>query len=322
MSYKLSVKECAELLLGAKDPTVVMHVRPDGDTVGSAVALIKIFESLGKKAGYICQDEIPERLSFLTKGVEKRNEPSGDIVCIDVASKSQIGDIYEKLGEVLFTIDHHASSTPFSPHYTVSEASSAAEALMDVAELLEDEGHIKLNKEIADALYAAISSDTGRFCYSNATPKTHRRAARLLELGADAATINHLLFNTKSYSSLMAEAKAASGIRLYGNGVIACLTVTKRDMEEINARSEDFDTAIDIVRSVRGAEIAIVVKETDDGRIKASLRSTSRNVARIAEAFGGGGHILAAGCYVNANDTEEALMLLIQEAEKAIKAEN
>ena len=316
MIHELTAKECAELLLGAKDPTVVMHVRPDGDTVGSAVALIKVFEALGKNAGYICNDEIPERLSFLTKGIEKRTKPSGDVVCIDIASVSQIGDIYESFEKVLFTVDHHASNTPFSPHYTVSKASSAAEALMDVIELLEHEGHVKLNKEIADALYAAISSDTGRFCYSSTTPKTHRRAARLLELGADAAAINHLLFNTKSLAALKAEAMAALGVRLFDGGSVAGLAITKEDIEEIGARHEDFDTAIDIVRSVRGVEIALVVKETPDGKIKASLRSTNENVARIAEAFGGGGHILAAGCYVDAKSTDEALDLLISEMKK------
>ena len=143
--YKhLTKEECADLLLSAKSPTVLMHVRPDGDTVGTAIALVRVFEALGKKAAFLCKDKIPERLEFILGKAEQNGAPTGDIITVDVASPSQAGGLLEKLPAPLFSIDHHAVNTPFAPNYTVEGASSAAEALMDVLEVLEDRGLLKI----------------------------------------------------------------------------------------------------------------------------------------------------------------------------------
>jgi len=309
---RLTKEECANLLLSAKSPTVVMHVRPDGDTVGTAIALIRTFEALGKEATYLCKDKIPERLRFILGDARQNEAPTGDIITVDVASPSQAGGLLDRLTAPLFAIDHHAVNTPFAPNYTVEGASSAAEALMDVLEVLEKRGLLKITPYIAEPLYTAISSDTGCFCFSNTTEKTHMRAARLLSFGIDAATINRLLFSSKSEGQIKAEGLVASKLKSLQDGKIRYVTVSRREREALGIPFEEFETAIDVVRSVKGTVIAIAVKETDEGAFKASLRSTSPNVAEIAAQFGGGGHALAAGCTLSGESIEGATAALLQ----------
>lgn len=303
---KLTPEECAERILSFKAPTVVMHARPDGDTVGTAAALLGCLKALGISARYACADPIPERLAFLVDGFERAEAPYTDeIITVDVASEGQLGDLKDAISPKLM-IDHHEVSTPFAPYYSVPGASSAAEVLYGViAELIKKSG-LTLTREIAYPLYAAVSSDTGCFCYSNTAPSTYRLAATLIECGIDHAEINHRLFNSKSEKQLKAEGITAAKIKTAEGGRIAYAVITKADREESGIEAEHFETAIDIVRSLLGAEIAFVIKENDKGEYKVSLRSTGANVAEVARVFGGGGHIRAAGCTVDAKAAEEA----------------
>ena len=318
----LDKSSAARALLGIKDPTVVMHVHPDADTVGTAAALIRVFEKLGVKAEYACADKIPERLTFLTEGLVQSAGALSQrtLVCVDVASPSQMGSLFG-LGDVSLILDHHEVGEPFAPYYTVGGASSAAEVLFGVIEELILCGKITLTPDIAYPLYAALSSDTGRFSYSSATPESYRMAAKLIETGIDHAEINHLLFSSKPEQQIRAEGLIASKIELYENGKIAAATLTKNDRTSIGIEFEHFETAIDIVRSVRGAEIAFIIKETDDGKFKASLRSTKHDVASVAKQLSGGGHKLAAGCTVNADDVGEALAVLLEKTKPLLAGE-
>ena len=295
---RLDKKECAERLLSAKNPKIIMHVHPDADTVGTAAALIRVYEQLGISAGYVCRDKIPERLAFITEGLcECADLSGGELISVDVASPSQLGDISE---EISLMIDHHEVGELFAPCYKIEGASSAAEVLFGVIEELIAQGKIKLTTEIATPLYAALSSDTGRFSYTSATPDSYRMAAKLIEAGAPHAKINHLLFSSKSPEQLRAEGLIAAKTEIFENGKIAAATLDLAERTSLGIAFEYFDTAVDIVRSVRGAQIAFIVKETDDGKIKASLRSTHHDVATVARELSGGGHRLAAGCTVDA----------------------
>jgi phosphoesterase RecJ-like protein len=173
-------------------------------------------------------------------------------------------------------------------------------------------GAITLDGELAYPLYAAISSDTGCFRYSNATPDTLRRSATLVETGIDTADINHKLFNSKTQRQIRAEGFVAEKIKTDFGGKLAYATVTRREREKLGFLMEHLETAIDVVRSVENVEIAFVVKETDHGEYKASLRSLEENVADISLAFGGGGHVRAAGCTVRAKNINEAAEALIK----------
>ena len=311
---RIDAKECAERLLSIEDPLVVMHARPDGDTVGSGVALCLILEALGKRVCYACSHEIPKRLAFIVDGVRRAEESelsSLSAVAVDVASPAQLGDLRDKINPCLM-IDHHEVGEAFADNYVIPGASSAAEVVYTVLEELVKQGRLVITKKIASALYTAISSDTGGFMFSNTSPLTMRRAAALMELGIDFADINHRLFHSKSPEQIKAEGFTASRVRTTDGGRIAYATITLSDRDELGISNEHFETAIDVVRSVAGAEIAFIVKETERGVYKGSLRSTGADVARVAAEFSGGGHVRAAGCTIEAGSIEEAAELLLK----------
>ncbi len=319
---KISAAECALRLLELGDTNVLIHVRPDGDAVGTAAALCLILRELGKCAEIMSQDKIPDRLSFILEhaGVSVTDTSDGrDTVAVDVASPAQLGSLIETAPRPSLMIDHHGVGTQFADGYILPEASSAGEVLYGVIKELISHGKLKMTEKLAYALYTAISSDTGCFSYSNAGAETHRIAAELIETGIDAADINRRLFDSKSEGQLKAEGYIASKTMCILCGKVAYATLSISEREALGLSSEDFETAIDIVRSLKGVETAFVIKETDKGVYKTSLRSTGTNVAEIAAGFGGGGHIRAAGCTVKAPDIKTAEEIMISSVEKAIK---
>lgn len=317
----ISKSECARELLACENPLIVMHIRPDGDTVGSAAGLCQVFLQLGKSPKLLCDDKIPERLAFLTAGLdfaEKESELSAyDVITIDVASPTQLGTLRDRLTPRLM-IDHHEIGEPFAKNYILKGESSAGEVLFTVVEELVSSGKLKLTKEIAFPIYAAISSDTGSFRFSNTAPLTMRRVAQLMETGIDYSDINHRLFFSKSKKEIMADGFAATKIQTAEDGKIAYASISRSERESLGVELEFFDGAIDVVRSLCGCEIAILVKENDRGEFKGSLRSRGANVAEIARKFSGGGHIRAAGCSVKADNAHEAVRILVEEAKRIV----
>lgn len=312
---KLSANECAERLVKIENPLILIHVRPDGDAVGSAAALCEIFNQLGRECFFLSADNVPSRLSFIAEHVGAKTATFTEgltAIAIDVASTSQLGALYEAFPKPALMIDHHAVGEQFADGYIVSEASSAAEALLDVAHALIERGFINMTEKLAYALYAAISSDTGCFAYSNTSPKTLRYAAELIESGIDSADINHRLFYSKSVSQIKAEGLVAAKLKTDVSKTVSYAIITLNEIIENNLSYDDFETAIDVARSVIGAEIAFVAKEIEAGKYKISLRSTGKNVAQIAKEFGGGGHIRAAGCSVNAKTADDVQNLILQ----------
>ena len=215
-------------------------------------------------------------------------------------------------------IDHHEMGEMFADAYIIPGAASAAEAFFDVIEVLLEEKSINLTKELAYALYAATSSDTGCFAYSNASAKTHALASLLINTGIDTADINHRLFNSKSPEQIRAEGYVATVIKTAFDGKIGYATLTQADLKRLGLELEHFDTAIDVVRTLRGIEVALFVKETEEGVFKASMRSTGANVASVCVKHGGGGHIRAAGCSVKAENIDAVAKELTGEIAKII----
>ena len=318
--YKvLSVRECAERLLEIEKPLVIMHVRPDGDTVGAAAALMTVFHRLGKAPLWACSDPIPERLEFLLKNFREayRHEyDSSSVVMVDIASRSQVGDLYDFLPRPTVMIDHHEVGEPYADNLIIPNSSSAGEVVMQLVEELSSMGKITLDKDLAYPIYAAISSDTGCFRYSNANPDTMRRGATLIETGIDAADINHRLFNSKTPRQIRAEGFVAEKIKTEFGGKVAYASITRRERRSLDVLMEHFETAIDVVRSVENVEIAFVVKEMDNGELKVSLRSNGADVAAIAKHFGGGGHIRAAGCGIEAKNIKDAVKRILVKIEE------
>ncbi len=319
-SYKqLTARECAERIVEIKNPIILMHVKPDGDTLGSAAALALVFSYLGQAPVICSQDNIPERLKFIVEhtGVTvARDFENRTAVAIDVATPSQLGTLAHDAPRPVLMIDHHAIGDPFADGYIIADASSAAEVLLDVVDELIEMKLISMTEPLAYALYTAISSDTACLRYSSATPKTYKRAAGLIECGIDFADINHKLFSSKSEKQLTAEGYAAKSLKTACDGKIAYTHISLAEAENLGLLAEHFETAVDIVRSLCGAEVAFFTRETEVGRYKTSLRSTGKNVAEIAKIFGGGGHIRAAACSTKAASSEDAANTILEQVKK------
>ena len=316
----LTLDAVCDLLLAAQRPLILSHARPDGDTIGSAAALCLFFARRGTPAAFACADPVPRRLGFLLEGVPLR-EPSSDpdtIIAVDVASPSQLGSLATVYaGRVSLMIDHHGTGTPFAPYWIRPDAAATGEVLGGIFRRLSARGDAPAaDPDIAARLYAAVSSDTGCFRYANATPKTHRFAAALLATGIRADRINHALFEARSPEQLAAERIALDRLRLFEGGRIAMVTLTRADRGAL--ADEYFETAIDVARSVAGVEIAVSLRETGPGIYRASLRSTDADVAAVAAALGGGGHLHAAGCTLQADSMESAVRLLLPRLVRAL----
>ena len=316
----LDVGAFATRLLQAERPLFVMHRRPDGDTVGSVAALIHISRALGKDALGLCADAVPERLAFLSEGVPvTRTLPTGNYtaIAVDVATKEQLGTVAELPITIDFLLDHHVVGHPFADHLVSPRAAAAGEIVYAVAEELIARGALSaIPKEAKIALYAALSSDTGCFRYSNVTPNTLRCAAALLEgEDVDAADVNHRLFEMKSEKQLRAEAFAIEHTKTSPDGKIAWVLITDADRRALGVSEEHLETVIDMVRSRAGVEVALAVREQADGTLRASMRSSGFDVASVAARFGGGGHLRAAGCTIKADSPRQALDRVLGEIE-------
>ena len=330
MSFKtLTLDELCERLCENKKTLIVYHVRSDADAVGSAFALKEIFRLLGIPAVCVCSDEVPERLRFLSEDTQGTVVPPDGAefgheraISVDSASPAQLGSIFEMLRrDVDIMIDHHGTGTVYADNYIDASASATGEIIYTVAKRLVEMGKlIHITPKIINCVYAAISSDTGGFRYANVTPATHRMAAELVEAGADSVDINHRLFESKTLKQVSAEGEAARRLRLSCDGKIASVTIPYASMQYLGLNEESLETVIDIPRTVGGAMVAISVRQPKaEGVFRVSMRSMSAvDVAAICKKFGGGGHVRAAGCTVEAADIDEAENLIIAAVMSAI----
>lgn len=320
----LSFPELSAELSKKQDSLILFHTRPDADAVGSAYALKLLIEALGAKAYCLCSDELPRRLRFLTDSFD-RLDSVGDVdayrvITVDCGAASQIGALYERLKPSL-AIDHHRTATPFCDGYTDSSAAATAEIIYEVSQDMLKKGVVSsLPRRFYECIYAAISSDTGSFRYSNATPKTHTIAAEILARGVDAAAINHNLFESKTLSELRAIAAATDHLTSYRDGRIAVVALSAEQLSKLEIERENYDVFIDVARSLAGADVAFSVRCAPGDRFcRVSMRSCNDvDVSRICAAFGGGGHIRAAGCTVEDDDVSRVVQMIVKEIEKQL----
>ncbi len=329
---KLTFASLATKLEAAEDALIIMHVRPDADAAGSAFSLKMLLELMGKRAYCVCSDELPARLRFLSsqKSTLVKNLPSDftpkTIISVDVASPSQLGELEEVFGgKIDIMIDHHKSGTPFADNYIRPGIAATGEIIFELSrEMLHRKKINAIPREIDFCIYTAISSDTGCFKYSNVTPDTHRRAAKLLASGIDTAEINRLLFDSKSPEIVQAEKLAMQSLRYFCDGKISVVPFTAKMKKDNNLLDEHTETIVDIARSIDGVMVGIAIKQSDTKpeSFRVSLRSNCDiNVAEVCMSFGGGGHVRAAGCTIIANDIEEVIATIAGAIEKKITAE-
>ncbi len=306
--------ECARWLLERDNYLILTHRRPDGDTLGSSAALCLGLRQLGKTAHILENPQITERYRSLHAGLTlPRVLPEHTLVCVDVASPSLL---QENLPEAVIPlrIDHHGSATPFTPNALVDAgASSCADILYDV--LLEM--GVTLDKALAEALYTAVSTDTGCFRYANTNAHAYRLAAACQEAGGDLYTLNQRIFDTNSLAKLRMQGWVAENTRFFADGTKAVCAIPRAVEAELGVTEDDMDSISGFTRSIEGVQLAATLRELANGQVKVSMRAVpGMDAAAVCRLFGGGGHKGAAGATLEL--TLEAAAKLVAEAMEAV----
>jgi phosphoesterase RecJ-like protein len=282
---------------------VVTHENPDGDALGSLLALSLALRRLGKDAVMYLpgQTPLPQEYAFMPLD-ELVREPPEDaaervLLAVDCAKEDRIGDeSVLSAAPLVLDIDHHHDNTRFGDlNLIVADASSTGEVLRDVfAEL-----GVELTPELAEPLYIALVTDTGRFQYANTTPKSLRLAAELVEAGADVHAVFQEVYESVEFAKLKLLARALGRAEVLEGGRIVVSHLLRSDFAEVGAAEPYSEGIIDYLRAVEGAELAVLIREQLHGpqAHKGSLRSSidELDVSVIARSFGGGGHRQAAG---------------------------
>src|SRR5438874_3361847 len=284
---------------------IVTHENPDGDALGSILATKLAFDELGKdNVMYLYGDApLPAEYSFMPLAELRRRLPEDwrerVLVAVDCANESRLGPEPEPLAgaPLVVNIDHHHDNTRFGAiNLIVPNASSTGEVLRDVFAAL----GIELTPEIAEALYIALVTDTGRFQYSNTTAKALRLAAELVEAGADVHRIFRRVYETVQFAKLKLLARALERAQVYEGGAVVVSYLLRNDFGEVGAAEPYSEGIIDYLRAVEGAIMAVLIREpprSDGPRRRVSLRSSTDeiDVSAIARKSSGGGHRQAAG---------------------------
>ncbi len=294
---QINLAETAALLRERDHFLILTHKKPDGDTLGSAAALCRGLRAMGKTAHILPNPDITPRYApFVARLTARKNTPAPEtVVSVDIADVSLLPDNAEKYAEsVYLSIDHHDTSRQFS-QYLFCESDSAATG--ELVALLLHTLEVTVTKEMADALYTAVSTDTGCFQFANTTPRTHRIAAGLMAAGADWYELNQTMFAVKTPARIRLESALLGNIMYFFDDRIAVAVVSKAMRAETGATQDDMDGLSSLAYQIDGVEAGITVYEQSDG-YKISLRTGATvNAGRVCAQFDGGGHNRAAGCH-------------------------
>ena len=314
----LDCAQTAALLQGWDKILVMSHASPDGDTLGSASALLRGLSSLGKQVDFLCADPVPEKFSYLFAGLPLGGFEPAHVMTVDVADKALLGKAPQELvARVELAIDHHGTHVPFAPQRWV-EADSAATVELIYA-LLGELG-VELDRAMADCLYTGLATDTGCFRYRNVTPRTHRIAADLLELGAQSGDINQRMFESKSRGQVEAERIAMDSLAFFSQGLVAILEVPYSLFARTGVEENDLDGIASLPREIQGVVLGVTLKEKADGKVKVSVRANPpADASQLCSRLGGGGHQGAAGCSLGQVTLEQARQTMEQACYQYVK---
>ncbi|MCI8828116.1 MAG: phosphoesterase RecJ domain-containing protein [Ruminiclostridium sp.] len=311
----MTEREAAALLGGLEDVLILTHRRPDGDTIGCAVALCLALRQLGKAAYVLPNEDAHHLFDPYFEGVLA---PAGfvpkQVVSVDTASLGMLPKSAKPYqGKIILALDHHGSNEGYAQNNCVDPSCAACgELLFRIFGLL----NVSITPEIALPLYMAIATDTGCFVYSNTTPQTHRIAAALMESGCDTQWVNKRHFRIKSRTRILVESRLVEEMDLEEEGTLAFAYVTQALVQDLKATEEDLDDISSFIGLLSGVVNAVTLKELPKGGCKVSLRTDGKslNASAVCARFGGGGHPAAAGCMIPGSPKEvhDALMEAIQ----------
>lgn len=299
------LEEIVGAIRAADTVALVSHVNPDGDTVGSVLALKNGLDKLGKTTAVFCQDKVPDNIGFL-KGASEYRKPEDVpderfdlLICVDVADERRMGTCAALMERCAHTaqIDHHGTNPNYAEFNCVDDKAPAT-ALV-IRELL-GRLDVAIDQDIASCLYVAISTDSGNYAYNSTNPEAFRVTAELLEAGLPLSEINRRLYRQREMAQVLLMQKALSTLTFYHGGAITSMTLSRQDFADCGALSEHADTLVNYGLDIIGVRMSVLARETSiPGEVKLSLRAVEPDsVSEVASSFGGGGHAQAAGATV------------------------
>jgi phosphoesterase RecJ-like protein len=296
------ISKISKIIEQSKTFFIAGHIKPDGDSIGSALAIASVLNRLGKKAFVYCVDEVPDFLKFLKGSNEikkstKKNDVFDCAIILESINFSRMGDIITPCqAKKVINIDHHLTYTNFGTvNYIVPSSSSTAELVLSVLDYMK----IKLIKSEAENLYTGILTDTGRFQQINTTPNSHIACAKLMEYGIDVNEIYKKVYENGSINALKLQGIALCGIKTILDDSVSYIILTKDMFEKSGAKDNDGNSIINYTLRIEGVKVGCIFKEIDEKTTKVSCRSIrSFDVLEVVDRFGGGGHKNAAGCTI------------------------
>jgi phosphoesterase RecJ-like protein len=296
------IQKIAELIPRHKTCLLLTHVSPDGDALGSLLGLALGLETIGIRSFPVCADPVPLPYRFLPSADRISAELPPQVpmlaVAVDADGIARVGKFAPDLERVctIIDIDHHATEKGFGQVQWVDpRAAATGEMIYRLLQAM----RVPLNPDIAACIYTAILTDTGRFCYSNTSPRALNIAARLVRAGADPAHIYREVYESRSFSASRLLGLALGRLNQVADGRITYSTLTQDDFRSAGSTPDETEGIIDYLRAVRLARAAALFVELPDGAVRVSMRSRGKtDVGDVALRFGGGGHVNAAGCTV------------------------
>jgi len=300
----LTKEQTAEYLTQNDGFVILTHRRPDGDTLGSAAVLCRGLRQLGKAAHILRNPEITAKYAHLHEGLTTETVADSDIlIAVDTASAGMLPETFAPYADrIALRIDHHGTADSFTEMELVEPGAAACGELVCRVLLLMG---VQVDKPMANALYTAISTDTGCFRYANTTPEILECAAMCAYCGADLFAINQELFDTNSLGRLRVQGWIVEHAIFLENGAIAICPLPRAVEEELGLTEDDLENISGFPRSIEGVKIAATLREESSGRIKISVRAVpGYDAAAICASFGGGGHKGAAGASMTCSMNE------------------
>jgi phosphoesterase RecJ-like protein len=307
---------------------IMGHVRPDGDALGSQLALALSLQALGKEVRVWNEDGMLEKYSFLPRSDLLTKPPSTpedfDVaIALDTAIQNRLGIALAAVrsAKIWINIDHHLSNPGYGNVVHVDTSAPATAEI--IFRLIKDQG-LPFNRDIAENLYAAISTDTGSFQYPKTSAQTFEIAAELIRTGLDVGRLNQLLYENYPRRRLELLRELLRNMRFQQDGHVASFTLTLKTAADLGVLPEDNEGLIDHLRAVRGVVVAVFFEELPDGKVRVSMRSKTDavDVCAICQKFGGGGHTLAAGARVRGTlaEVEERVLAEVYANVESLKA--
>jgi len=320
MTESNSREEMIEVLRKAPTVALFSHVSPDGDCVGSMLAIGLALEKMGKEVFFYNPDPVPNYLTFLP-GASRIRRGMPDplpkvLVFVDCTDLQRVNLSMSEISpeSTILNLDHHISNQFFG-HFNWVDARASATA--EIALTLINRLGVDIDRDLATNLYTAIVTDSGCFQYSNTTSETHRLTAELMDVGLDLLLIHHNIFDQKPLAQIKLLQHALNGLEIRADGQLAVMILSLEDFRSCGAEQELSEGLVNHARSIAGVEVAVLLKEVGPQEIKGGLRSNLwLNVNEIAAQFGGGGHKRAAGCTLKLPlaEAKQSITTVIEEA--------